>query len=136
MTANAQVTGKGWKGLPWGGIAWGVAVIVGLGVNAGWLLGGSRPAAPMPHVETFEDRAFSAKVTCKNLVLKQLHDPDSAEFEPLSDYPLSVRANDLFQVQVLLRAKNGFGAYRKTVVECDLRHRPDGWGVESVSEVR
>lgn len=60
-----------------------------------------------------------AKLMCKEFVRKQLHDPDSAEFEDYNTYPAEyVKKDGVYKVQVFLRARNAFNALRRGVFEC------------------
>jgi len=82
------------------------------------------------------DRLDSARFACQQFVEKTLHDPKSAEFEYFGTYPAEEK-NGVYDVQVRLRAKNGFNALRSTAVVCRTRQVVSGdWISVSLQEVR
>lgn len=80
----------------------------------------------------------SARWACKEFSKKALHDPSSAEFEPHKTYYAEFdKVTGIYKVQARMSAINGFGARRKTVVECGIMHKPNGdWIALTVNEVR
>ena len=73
-----------------------------------------------------------ARFACEEFVKRSLHDPDSAQFEDSDTFFAEETKPDSYRVQARLRAKNGFGALRKIVVECRLLSTKDKWVATSV----
>lgn len=59
-----------------------------------------------------------AASACQIFVERSLHDPSSAQFEDSDTYWRKEERPGLFHVQVNVRAKNGFNAYRSMIVDC------------------
>lgn len=59
-----------------------------------------------------------AKEVCQTFVKQSLHDPASAVFDDAGTYAVTTLSNEMYDVKVTLRAKNGFNAVRKMVVNC------------------
>jgi hypothetical protein len=92
----------------------------------------SSPQGPKPP-PTVDDYIDGAKYACKAELQRRLHDPDSAEFPPWTEYHVSNdEATHAFVVRLRLRAKNGFGALRLIEAQClitNMNLRPSGGGM-------
>lgn len=90
----------------------------------------SRPPEPAtPPAPTAEGAAYA----CKHFAGKALHDPDSAQFEDYRGFPVEL-ANEVYHVDVKLRATNGFGALRKITISCWVMPRSGNWILLSMKE--
>ena len=78
----------------------------------------------------------SARFVCPEFARKALHDPDSALFDHYKEYWAERKKSGLINVQVRLRAKNGFGALRKITMQCTVMHlhSPDKWVAVELKE--
>ena len=68
---------------------------------------------------SLEAKIPTAQYACKQFVSQQLHDPDSAEFEPTANYPAKIDGG-IYKIQVSVRARNGFNAIRRAVFDCEI----------------
>lgn len=73
-----------------------------------------------------ENRLDLARIACKEFVTKTLHDAESAEFDDVR-YWAEEEKDGVFNVQVKLKAKNGFNALRKIIVDCKVQQTKDKW---------
>lgn len=99
-----------------------VGIVLFIAVLGGFFDG--RPAQPpraMTYAEREADRVRSARSGCRHFIRTQLHDPRSAEFEPMAGYPTTKLPNDRYRVMVTLRAKNAFGALVLGQYLCEIR---------------
>ncbi|MBY0445589.1 MAG: hypothetical protein K2Q15_10325 [Burkholderiales bacterium] len=86
--------------------------------------------------EAVKKEAISnAKFICGEFVKKSLHDPDSAQFEDFRHYGIDLQKGGVYLVQVDLRAKNGFGAMRRMMVNCRTKLENGNWVALSLKEV-
>jgi hypothetical protein len=95
----------------------------------------NRITAPIKAVQAEDALLVDAKFACKMFVKKILHDPDSAEFDNHKSFPASF-SDGLYQVQVNLRAKNGFNALRQMIVNCKAVHKDGNWVAVSLKELQ
>lgn len=65
----------------------------------------------------------TAAAMCEQFAKRALHDPDSAKFD--WDH-VQERPGQIYDVKLKLRAKNGFGAVRRTQFACKVK--PDASG--------
>lgn len=79
----------------------------------------------------------TARYMCKEFSKKALHDPASAEFEPYKTFFAERdKKTGIFRAQAHMTAINGFGAKRKTVIECGMTHKENGdWVALTVREL-
>lgn len=78
---------------------------------------------------------MAVRGACMLAIQKTLHDPSSAQFDP-SSFVERIDANR-WRVQRHLRATNGFGALRYTVIECQVLRNPgDTLTVLSTHKIR
>ncbi len=77
-----------------------------------------------PAVVSPEMSEASAAGACMMFIKRSLHDPDSAEFGMTKDATINIRDGRALVLREV-RAKNGFGAMRKTVFGCILEKRGD-----------
>ncbi|MEZ5691161.1 MAG: hypothetical protein R3D71_05815 [Rickettsiales bacterium] len=89
-----------------------------------------------PSVMSATDELNSAKYVCGEFVRRSLHDPDSADLEPSRSYPVETLKKGVYRVIVSLRAKNGFGAMRKSFFDCKTTLSSGNWVVLSIKEIR
>lgn len=78
---------------------------------------------------------FSAQNTCKRLVERNLHDPKTAEFEDPWTYWAEKNESGIYHVQVKVKAKNGFNATRKYIMDCKIRHVEGSWKLVELKEL-
>ncbi len=71
-------------------------------------------------------RLTTAQSVCQEFVVKTLDDPRSAEFEDFRTFPAAEEKGDTFHVQVKLRARNGFNALRRVVIDCRTKRDMQG----------
>ena len=103
---------------------------IGIAICFLWAIGKINSPAPIPSTET-------ASYMCKDFVKQSLHDPDSADFDDWTHYFSEQEKNDIFHVQVTLRAKNGFNALRKMVVDCKVTKTPSNkWVLVKLKELK
>lgn len=63
---------------------------------------------------------------CREFIKKSLHDPSSVDFD--RDYPaVGVLPNNVYQITLGYRAKNGFGAIRHTISTCKMKYENQNW---------
>ena len=80
-----------------------------------------------------EPLLWSAKYKCEREVARSLHDPDSAQFEPVRSHVAIESPQGKFFVLVSVRAKNAFGAFQKAKFSCDVELTgKDTWKVTNL----
>jgi hypothetical protein len=80
----------------------------------------TKPKAPA-------DPAPAARSACRQFIERSLHDPGSAEWTDSWTWTTS-NTGDQWSVVAHYRAKNAFGAYRKTATHCLMnREGNDSW---------
>ena len=63
---------------------------------------------------------------CREFIKKSLHDPSSVDFD--RDYPLANELpNNIYEITLGYRAKNGFGAIRHTASTCKMKYDSQQW---------
>lgn len=62
-----------------------------------------------------------AREQCQNHVRNAAHDPSSVEFIDPIYWPIKLHDDDIWQVDMQLRARNGFGALRAQLYECKVK---------------
>lgn len=97
-------------------------IVLGQVINA---CNPSPPPPPKTAEQIKADRESSARGACMETIKKFLHDPDSAEFQ--SGGYAQAGADDIWTVQRVVRAKNAFGAYRLSTMECQLKYSEGQW---------
>jgi hypothetical protein len=74
--------------------------------------------------EIARETRIDAEAGCRAMILRQLHDPDSAKFEAA----LSVfEKNNIWTMTIPTRAKNAFGAYRVADFRCEILRQGETW---------
>lgn len=95
--------------------------------------------ADKPEISQYEQDAGTARLMCQQAIKQTLHDPDSAEWGRVYNWPTGLmNGNDaVLLVQPEIRATNGFGGKVLTRFECRFDVLPDGQGVRfaGVSEI-
>jgi hypothetical protein len=76
-----------------------------------------------------------ARFVCVDFVKRTLRDPDSAEFRDYHRYFAVEQHPRQFDVQVRLRARNGFNALRMVTVDCVTRSSGDNWRAVSLRQI-
>ena len=86
--------------------------------------------------KAIEDAKTTVAYACRELVTKQLKDPDSAKWESpwYTDAKVSEKGKR-FWIQIHGRSKNSFGAYTRSAFNCDLRRSGDKWLAVSIKEI-
>lgn len=67
-----------------------------------------------------------AREECKTYFLTSAHDPASVEWVDEVYWPIKLLDDDIWRVQMLLRARNGFGAIRLIEYQCQVQARMGG----------
>jgi DNA-directed RNA polymerase subunit RPC12/RpoP len=117
-------------------IAAGIVLLATLGIIGNALDEGSRKPVAMPAAEKKAKTKLDAQIMCKLFVERFLHDPDSAEFESVTTFPV-VEDGDEYVVTVRLRARNGFNALRAGSFVCRTKSAEgDKWNLLGLQEVR
>jgi hypothetical protein len=80
------------------------------------------------------DEEQSARGACMLFTKQMLHDPGSATFEPASY--ASKDKNGVWTVQRHLRARNGYNAIRKMVVECNMKLVDSQWKLLKIQQIQ
>jgi hypothetical protein len=76
-----------------------------------------------------------AQVMCKQFVKEHLNDPDSAEFDDAASFPAKF-SNEIYIVDVHVRARNGFNALRAVIFECDtMPWSADKWTLLKIKQL-
>lgn len=99
----------------------------------------SEDAANKAAAEVKEREAANkaAAYACRDIVGKNLKDPESAKWEaPWHSAVKTSTDGKLFELQVAVRAKNGFGGYDKAHFNCTLSRNGDTWRALRLQEVR
>lgn len=99
--------------------------------GAAWLFGeiawdsnkGGAPIAADVETETM----IAAWSACRRAAMHSLHDPDSAEMDPVPPYVVKRTGANAATAQVGLRARNGFNALRHLTVECSVAKVGGHW---------
>jgi|GEM_PF-6988725 len=82
-----------------------------------------------------ESEKASAKYACYEMVMNQMHDRESADLERFTKYYIEKTKNKSYMVQVTGRAKNGFGAMRKIVVNCTVKKDGPNWRAINIKQI-
>lgn len=72
-----------------------------------------RPRTPM---DRYVDNSYRIDAACHSAIKGRLHDPDSVQWDDVLPTASPGKVEVLYQ----LRAKNGFGAYRRTAFVCEV----------------
>ena len=86
---------------------------------------------PAPEMSQYERDAGTARLVCQEAIKQALHDPDSAEWGRVYNWPAGLKDDDdsVLLVQPEIRATNGFGGKVLTRFQCSFDVLPDGQGV-------
>lgn len=92
------------------------------------------PTPAPPRVAGEGDPAPSARAMCREMVLRVLDDPSSAEFLPRDEWRVEALADHVWRIDAPLRAKNRLGATILTSFRCEVRDEGENWRGMTVTE--
>ncbi len=86
-------------------------------------------------IKKADEKIPDAKLMCQEFVKRQLNDPESAQFDDVDTY-FAKYSNWNYNVQVHVRARNGFNAMRPAIFDCKITPGSDGkWILLGIKQI-
>ena len=94
------------------------------------------PPSDQPQMSEAELERAAARRVCRDAIEDRLHDPGSAEWEPMHRWVAAVDMDDesQFLVQTDMRARNAMGGMVRTTFQCVFAGRGENMRLIRVSE--